>query len=121
MRWAAAGLAGLALAVAAGAFGAHALKARLDAAALSQWLTAVRYFSLASIALALLGVLEARSEFTAGAAPWLIAGGGLIFAAAVGGLALGAPRWFGAIAPIGGLGMILGLATAAWRLWRSAS
>ncbi len=120
MRWAAAGFAGLAVAVAAGAFGAHALKVRLDAAQLDQWLTAVRYFGLASIAVALLGALEVRSEFTPGVAAWLIAAGGLIFAVAVGGLALGAPRWFGAVAPIGGFGMILGLATAAWRLWRAA-
>lgn len=119
MRWAAIGFAGLAVGVAAGAFAAHGLKQRLDPGALEQWLTAVRYWLLASLSLILLGVFAQRGVQTGLAAP-LIAAGGLIFAAAVGGLALAGPRWLGAVAPFGGASMIGGLALAAWWLWRGS-
>ncbi len=45
-----------ALAVMAGAFGAHALSARLDARALGLWETAARYLMYSGLGLALLGV-----------------------------------------------------------------
>lgn len=118
MKWAALGFAGLALGVAGGAFGAHGLKQRLEPAAMDQWLTAVRYWLLASVALAVLGLVQQRGTDAGMAAP-LIATGGVIFAGAVGGLALGGPRWLGAVAPVGGLSMIVGLVWTAWSLWRA--
>lgn len=117
MTWTALGLLGCALGVAAGAFGAHGLESRLDAAAMQQWLTAVRYWMIASLTIAILGVVQHRGVAT-GLAPSLVAAGGVVFAGAVGGLALGGPRWLGAVAPLGGAAMILGLAAAAWALWR---
>ena len=46
--------------------------------------------------------------------PVLLLSGALIFSGTLFGLALGAPRWFGAITPLGGLGMILGFGLFAW-------
>jgi uncharacterized membrane protein YgdD (TMEM256/DUF423 family) len=39
---------------------------------------------------------------------WLLLGGAGLFAATLYSMALGAPRWFGAITPIGGAAMIIG-------------
>ena len=43
----------------------------------------------------------------------------MVFATALYLLALGAPGLFGAVAPIGGLGMIVGFLALAGVLWRS--
>ena len=118
MNWTAIGFLGLALGVAAGAFGAHGLRARIDGAAMEQWLTAVRYWVIASMAVTILGEVNRRGVPT-GAGPALVALGGVVFMVAVGGLALGGPRWLGAIAPLGGGSMIVGLGLAAWKIWRA--
>ncbi|MEO1085446.1 MAG: DUF423 domain-containing protein [Acidobacteriota bacterium] len=98
-----------ALAVAAGAFGAHALQDSLDARALGQWETAAKYLMYAGLGASIASCVEAR-----GAGLALIFGG-LVFAAAVGGLAIGGPRWLGAVAPLGGGSMIVGFGLLAWR------
>ena len=41
-------------------------------------------------------------------------GGSLLFAATLYAMALGAPRWLGAVTPIGGALMIAGWLAAAW-------
>ncbi|MEM8933756.1 MAG: DUF423 domain-containing protein [Acidobacteriota bacterium] len=104
-----------AVAVAAGAFGAHGLADRLDARGLELWETAARYLIYSSFGAMLAGLVGARPAGVA------LISGGLIFAGAVGGLALGAPRFLGAVAPIGGLGMIGGFAALAWVLWSAQS
>ncbi|MEO1367413.1 MAG: DUF423 domain-containing protein [Acidobacteriota bacterium] len=96
------------MAVAAGAFGAHALQESLDARALGQWKTAAQYLMYAGLGAVASGLAGARSAGVA-----LIIGGA-IFAAAVGGLALGGPRWLGAVAPLGGGSMIVGFGLLAW-------
>lgn len=88
-----------------GAFGAHALKARLGGEALSVWQTAVQYHfwhALALLALPRLAGAWAR------AAGWLFVAGVLVFCGTLYALALGAPRAFGLITPIGGAALILG-------------
>jgi uncharacterized membrane protein YgdD (TMEM256/DUF423 family) len=50
---------------------------------------------------------------------WLLAAGSGLFAATLYAMALGAPRWFGAITPIGGTAMIAGWSLLAWRAARS--
>lgn len=108
----------IAAAVGAGAFGAHGLRRQLTPAALELWETAARYLALGGVALALLGV--AGEKFPARAkwlAPALIAIGTAIFSTTVGLLALGAPRWLGAVTPIGGLALIAGLVIAAAGVW----
>ena len=87
-----------------GAFGAHALKARLSAEALSVWQTAVQYHFWH--ALALLALAGSGPWFKA--AGWLLLGGVLIFSGSLYALALGAPRALGMVAPIGGVALILG-------------
>ena len=97
-----------ALAVATGAFGAHALAARLTPERLATWETAARYHMYHALALVLLGVVAARYPSpllsTAG---WLFVFGVLVFGGTVYALALGGPRWLGAVTPIGGLSLII--------------
>jgi uncharacterized membrane protein YgdD (TMEM256/DUF423 family) len=115
-----------ALAVAAGAFGAHALRTRLDPAALATWRTAVDYQFWH--ALALLG-LAAFARRTDASPPDLAFGamhiavvafvlGIVLFCGSLYALALGAPHAFGIVTPVGGIALIAGwlaLAAGAWR------
>lgn len=104
-----------ALSVIAGAFGAHALKARLDPAALVLWETAARYLIYGGFGLLAMGLLfidGPRRGLDAGVVALAI--GSLIFSGTVFALALGGPRWLGAVTPLGGAGMILGFVLLAW-------
>jgi uncharacterized membrane protein YgdD (TMEM256/DUF423 family) len=95
--------------VALGAFGAHALKARLGADALALWQTAAQYHFWH--ALALLAVGLAAPHIDGGwlkAAGWLFVAGVLLFSGSLYALALGAPRTFGMVTPFGGGALILG-------------
>ena len=103
-----AGLLG-AIAIALGAFGAHGLKERLAVIpeAGGWWETATFYLLTHAVAI---GAIAGRS-------PWparLWAVGAAIFAATLYAMALGAPRWFGAITPIGGSLLIAGWVVLAW-------
>ena len=116
-RWIAVGAAMGALMVVLGAFGAHALKERFDAQELDWWRTAVQYHAWHALALVLFGLTRQRRP---GAAlpGWLFLLGIVLFCGTVYGLALGAPRWFGAITPIGGAAWILGWIAFAWTALR---
>jgi uncharacterized membrane protein YgdD (TMEM256/DUF423 family) len=97
-----------ALAVAAGAFGAHG--AQGDAA---EWLKTGAQYQMVHAVAALIAV-----QMGARGPAWLFLGGALIFAGTLYAMALGQPRWLGAVTPIGGAGLILGwlwLASAAAR------
>jgi uncharacterized membrane protein YgdD (TMEM256/DUF423 family) len=96
-----------ALTVALGAFGAHALAERLDARELELWRTAVLYQGLHAPALGLVGLLAARSG-RGSASGWAFAAGTLVFAGTLYAMALGGPRWLGAITPLGGTALIAG-------------
>jgi uncharacterized membrane protein YgdD (TMEM256/DUF423 family) len=103
----------LALATMSGAFGAHALKSHLAADRLQLWDTAVRYHFFH--ALGLLGVGLALRSFDGGAlraAAALIVAGVALFSGSLYALALGAPRGFGVLTPLGGLAWIV-----AWLLF----
>ena len=93
-----------ALAIGAGAFGAHGVA---DAKA-ADWLRTGGLYQLvhAVAAIALTGVAR-------GAAALLLAGAA-IFALSLYIMALGGPRWLGAVPPIGGTLMIAGWLWAAW-------
>jgi uncharacterized membrane protein YgdD (TMEM256/DUF423 family) len=105
--------------VAAGAFGAHALGARLPAERLVTYDIAVRYQMFH--ALALLAVAWAATRWPnpqTWVAGWLFIAGILIFAGTLYLLALGGPRWLGAVTPLGGLCFLAGWALLAWSAWR---
>lgn len=97
------------LAVAAGAFGAHALRARLGAEMLAVWETAARYQMYH--ALALLAVAMAAARVPAGgwtAAGWLFTAGIVVFCGSLYLLAFTGTRWLGAVTPLGGLCFLAG-------------
>ena|SRR5690348_8854711 len=93
------------LAVALGAFGAHALKpvlSRYDTAAI--WQTAVFYHFIHAVMLFILGQ---RQPVPAG--PWFsFLAGIFIFSGSLYLLAVTNQRWLGAITPFGGIGFLVG-------------
>ena len=120
MPWIAAGAFACALAVAAGAFGAHGLRARLDPASLALWETAARYLFYAGLGTALAGLARdhrgERRGFDVAAA--LVLAGGTVFSTTVAALALGGPRWLGAVTPLGGVALIAGFVVLGFSSWR---
>lgn len=107
---------GLMLAVLLGAFGAHGLKARLTAEQLAWWQTGVQYHAWHALGLLGIGLLLLLQPALAGArlAAWLLLAGLVVFSGSLYAMALGAPRWLGAITPLGGLAFIAGWAVLAW-------
>ena len=107
------------LAVGAGAFGAHGLKARLTPDMLAVFETAVRYQMYH--ALALLAVAWAIGRWpgrATAAGGWCFVAGTVIFSGSLYALALTGVRGLGAITPVGGVLFLAGwllLALAAWR------
>ncbi|MEW5882388.1 MAG: DUF423 domain-containing protein [Pseudomonadota bacterium] len=105
--------------VAAGAFGAHALKARLAPDLLAIFEVGVRYQLVH--ALALLAVAWACMRWPgrlAAASGWSFAAGTVLFSGSLYLLALTGMRAFGVITPVGGALFLAGwvlLAAAAWR------
>ncbi|MGE4323955.1 MAG: DUF423 domain-containing protein [Sphingobium sp.] len=98
-----------AIAVAAGAFGAHGAATPQAA----EWLRTGGLYQLIHAVAALAVMGSAR-----GAAVMLLAGAAL-FAGTLYGMALGGPRWLGAVTPIGGTALILGWLWVAWSHWRA--
>ena len=101
------------LAVALGAFGAHALKARLSEEMLSVWKTAVDYqfyHALGLLALGLLALHFPGSRLLAWSGSFMAAGV-IVFSGSLYALALTGARWFGLVTPFGGVALIL-----AWAL-----
>lgn len=94
--------------VALGAFGAHALRSRLDPAALSIWQTAVLYHLVHALALVALG-LFARATGRAVSLPvGLFAAGILLFSGSLYLLAVTGWRWLGPLTPVGGIAFLAG-------------
>ena len=112
----------LALAVALGAFGAHALKARLPVEVLGLWQTAVLYHALHGLALLAVGLLLiVRPHLGAVAlAGWLFVAGIVLFSGSLYVLALTGLRALGAITPFGGVAFIAGWIAFAWGAWRAS-
>jgi len=86
-----------AVAIGAGAFGVHAAKGQAV-----EWLRTGAFYQLVhAVAVVALAPRHARDSVI------LLLGSGL-FAGTLYAMALGAPRWLGAVTPIGGVAMILG-------------
>lgn len=106
-----AGFAG-ASAVILGAFGAHALRGVLDERGAELWHTAVNYHVWHALALWLaLFALDGSHRRRAVVA---FAIGIVLFSGSLYALALGAPRWLGAITPLGGVAFIAGWLLLGW-------
>ena len=107
------------LAVAAGAFGAHALETRLTSERLETFQLGAHYQMVH--ALALLAVAWAWTRWPGMAtlwAGWLFVAGIIVFSGTLYALGLGAPRWLGAVTPIGGLSLLAGWLLLAWASFR---
>lgn len=110
-----------ALAVIMGAFGAHGLKARVDAVLLETWATASLYHFHHALALLLVGILAKQFGGTGFVAVgWTLFSGMLIFSGSLYLLVLSGQRWLGAVTPIGGTVMIVGWLMLAWAVYRNA-
>lgn len=99
------------LSVAIGAFGAHAMKARLDATGMrSVFETGVQYHMFHALAILVLASLSDRVEQgkRIGQAAVLFSVGIVLFAGSLYALALTGIKIFGAVTPFGGLSFLLG-------------
>ena len=108
-----AGVLGL-TAVALGAFGAHGLGGVLDGVAdaaqrLDWWRTGAEYHLAHALAVGLCAWLVARGSARAGSVAGLCFTVGVLgFSGTLYAMALGAPRWLGAVTPLGGLAFMVG-------------
>jgi uncharacterized membrane protein YgdD (TMEM256/DUF423 family) len=93
-----------AMAVAAGAFGAHGASGQA-----ADWLRTGGHYQLIHAVAALVAF-----RFEARGPAWCFVAGGAIFAGTLYLMALGLPRWLGAITPIGGAALIAGWLWLAW-------
>lgn len=101
------------LGVAAGAFGAHALRGAVSVRDLEIWQTGAHYQQLHAAVLVAVG-LGARTPTRALAvASTLLTVGVLVFSGTLYAMVLGGPRLLGAVTPLGGLGLMGGWAALA--------
>src|SRR5438309_976535 len=103
MNWNAIAAVLLALAVAFGAFGAHALRARLDAYSMGVWEKAVFYHFVHALGMLVVSSLPRTQSFPLTSAAnicWLLIAGILIFCGSLYVLALTGVRTLGMITPI---------------------
>jgi uncharacterized membrane protein YgdD (TMEM256/DUF423 family) len=107
------------ISVAAGAFGAHVLRARLTPDLLAIFETGARYHMYHALGLLAVGLLaHVRPSPLLAGAGWAMLVGIVLFSGSLYVLALSGVRALGAITPLGGLGFLAGwllLAAAAWR------
>ena len=113
-----------ALAVAFGAFGAHALKGRVEPALLEVYHTAVQYHFYHALGLFAVAMAAAHlpSE-VAGTVKWSglsMILGTVVFSGSLYVMSLSGQRWLGAITPIGGVAFITAWALLAVAVARSA-
>ncbi|MEM6486141.1 MAG: DUF423 domain-containing protein [Pseudomonadota bacterium] len=98
------------LGVCLGAFGAHALRSRLDDYAMGVFETAVQYQFYHALALLAVGVLLVNqpSSLLLKSSAWLFTAGVLVFSGSLYVLSFTGIKWLGAVTPIGGIGFIGG-------------
>lgn len=110
------------LAVALGAFAAHALRQAVETSRLEVFETAVLYHGWH--ALALIGTGLAAERFGGrwlAAAGWLFVAGIVLFSGSLYALTLGAPRWLGPVTPVGGSALLAGWIALTVGAWRNSS
>ncbi|QRK04473.1 DUF423 domain-containing protein [Archangium violaceum] len=120
--WLILGAASAFLSVAAGAFGAHALRARLAPDLLTIFETGARYHMYHSLGLIAIGLLsQLRPSPLLNGAGWAMLAGILLFSGSLYALALSGVRALGAITPLGGVGFLVGWLLFALSAWRQTS
>lgn len=107
------------IAVAAGAFGAHGLKSRLDAEMLAIFETGARYQMYHALALIAAAWAATRWPGTlVSLSGWLFIAGTILFSGSLYLLSLTGQRWLGAITPLGGLMFLAGWLCLASVIWK---
>lgn len=98
-----------ALSVILGAFGAHALKAKLTEQMLNVYQTGIQYHFYHALGLIVIGLLALHLPASSWlkSSGWLMLSGIILFSGSLYMLALTNIRWLGAITPVGGLAFIL--------------
>lgn len=110
----------MAIAIGAGAFGAHGLKRLLTPDMLAIWHTAVTYHVMHAIGMILVALLLARyNESLLAWAGWIMFSGIILFSGSLYWLALSGHKILGAITPIGGVAFILAWLLTAWAALRA--
>jgi uncharacterized membrane protein YgdD (TMEM256/DUF423 family) len=97
------------LAVILGAFGAHALKSRLDESLLKVYHTGIEYHFYHSLGLILIGIIAMNMPVNLWLknSGWMMLSGIILFSGSLYFLSILNIRWLGMITPIGGLLFIL--------------
>ncbi len=108
------------LAVALGAFGAHALKARLTPDMAAVWQTAVQYHAWHALGLLAVGslMLHWPARRRLGLAAALLLAGIVLFSGSLYALALTGVRALGMVTPVGGVAFMAGWAVVVWGVAR---
>lgn len=121
-RCLAAGATLMLLGVMLGAFGAHVLQDQLTPRRLASFQTGVQYQFLHALGLLAVGLLAQLTRPTRSlrVAASLMLVGVLLFSGSIYAMTFGAPRWLGAVAPLGGLSMMAAWAAVATHAWRMA-
>jgi uncharacterized membrane protein YgdD (TMEM256/DUF423 family) len=99
------------LGVAAGAFGAHALRDQLGPDRMAIYQTGVQYHLLHAVAMVAIASQDRVKSSTAGI---LFFVGILIFSGSLYTLAITGTTWWGAVTPFGGIAFLVGWAMLAW-------
>jgi len=122
MIWSAIGAGLMALGVMLGAFGAHALKERLDAYSLDVYQKAVFYHFVHALGILIVSTLLRTGAITASACATvcaLLLGGIVLFSGSLYLLAVTGSRGLGAVTPFGGLAFIAAWLLLAYHLLRA--
>jgi len=108
------------VAVGVGAFGAHALRARLAPEQMAVYQTAVQYHFWHALGLLAVGILLAQKPDSGALSlsAWLLVAGLVLFCGSLYLLALTGVRALGAVTPFGGAAFLAGWAALAWAVWR---
>ena len=108
------------VAVAAGAFGAHALKDRIAPELLAVYQTAVQYHFWHALGLLAIGVMLVQKPDSGALAiaAWLLVAGMVLFSGSLYALAVTGVRGLGAVTPIGGIALLAAWVAMGWAAWR---
>jgi len=107
-------------AVGLGAFGAHALRAKLAPDLMAVYQTAVQYHFWHALGLLAVGILllQKPDNGMLAVVAWLLVAGLVLFCGSLYVLALTGIRGWGAVTPVGGVAFLAAWAALAWAAWR---